>query len=252
MERRIAEGSLLEPRALEEEWRQSALPLLLAHRRPLDVANISPHLDVLPAGGPAPLAYAVLPICAHLALVNVMHEHSIPRQHRLDYDRLFAFIERAWDLLASPPRPFDGTRDREAVLEQTFNTFRDVSLGRVASFRQTAARFRPDLERNEAVKRACAAHDRFAAAGVAEGLVDSGVRQRATQIFSDTQSRLKQSRDRYGLLPCSNEACVACEMQPKQFKVCSRCRTVRYCGRDCQVADYKQHKKACKAAAEDA
>jgi len=29
------------------------------------------------------------------------------------------------------------------------------------------------------------------------------------------------------------------------LKTCNRCRLVRYCGRECQVADWKQHKKAC-------
>jgi uncharacterized ferredoxin-like protein len=29
------------------------------------------------------------------------------------------------------------------------------------------------------------------------------------------------------------------------LKVCSRCEKVRYCSRDCQVKDYKKHKKEC-------
>ena len=35
----------------------------------------------------------------------------------------------------------------------------------------------------------------------------------------------------------------------KEFKKCSVCRLARYCSRECQLGDWKAHKKTCKEAA---
>lgn len=43
-----------------------------------------------------------------------------------------------------------------------------------------------------------------------------------------------------------NSECEFCGSSSKRLKVCSRCKDVRYCSRDCQVQDYKKHKKKCK------
>jgi hypothetical protein len=39
--------------------------------------------------------------------------------------------------------------------------------------------------------------------------------------------------------------CEFCGCSTKRLKVCSRCEKVCYCSRDCQVKDYKKHKKEC-------
>lgn len=52
------------------------------------------------------------------------------------------------------------------------------------------------------------------------------------------------------LLPpqfCSNPLCQSKERVTGEFKLCSACKTVRYCGRDCQVQHWKEHKPACNA-----
>lgn len=44
-------------------------------------------------------------------------------------------------------------------------------------------------------------------------------------------------------------SCAACgkvEPDTKAFPVCSKCKLVFYCGRDCQVQHWKTHKKLCK------
>jgi len=42
--------------------------------------------------------------------------------------------------------------------------------------------------------------------------------------------------------------CAHCGKQLASMKRCSRCLSVVYCGRTCQLADWKAHKKACKTA----
>jgi ankyrin repeat protein len=39
--------------------------------------------------------------------------------------------------------------------------------------------------------------------------------------------------------------CENCGSSSKRLKLCSKCEKVRYCSRDCQVKDYKEHKKEC-------
>jgi len=52
-----------------------------------------------------------------------------------------------------------------------------------------------------------------------------------------------------GLLqPCALEGCAASESHASQFKRCGACRTVCYCCKEHQVADWASHKAACKAA----
>ena len=42
--------------------------------------------------------------------------------------------------------------------------------------------------------------------------------------------------------------CNGCAARGERFKICSACRTVHYCSRECQSAHWKQHKQACRAA----
>src|SRR5437868_4558052 len=39
------------------------------------------------------------------------------------------------------------------------------------------------------------------------------------------------------------KGCFVCGKLPA--KVCARCRRIRYCSRECQKSDYKEHKKGC-------
>ena len=47
---------------------------------------------------------------------------------------------------------------------------------------------------------------------------------------------------------CALASCAACESHEAQFKRCAACKTVCYCCREHQVADWPAHKAACKAA----
>jgi len=48
----------------------------------------------------------------------------------------------------------------------------------------------------------------------------------------------------------TGRACLKCgateTVERKRLNQCARCKAVNYCGRECQVADWKEHKKLCK------
>ena len=50
----------------------------------------------------------------------------------------------------------------------------------------------------------------------------------------------------------STRSCANCKKTGIELKACSRSKTAQYCGRDCQKADRKSHKKTCSAAAQSA
>ena len=43
--------------------------------------------------------------------------------------------------------------------------------------------------------------------------------------------------------------CANCGKDSEQLMFCSRCRAIKYCGRACQVAHFKEHKAACQTMA---
>jgi hypothetical protein len=45
---------------------------------------------------------------------------------------------------------------------------------------------------------------------------------------------------------CKNATCGKVEEQRGTYKVCSGCKGAYYCGRECQVADWKRHKEICR------
>jgi hypothetical protein len=48
------------------------------------------------------------------------------------------------------------------------------------------------------------------------------------------------------------ESCASCGAKGNEMKVCVRCQGPRYCGRECQRADWPQHKRVCRSKAETA
>jgi hypothetical protein len=52
----------------------------------------------------------------------------------------------------------------------------------------------------------------------------------------------------HGLHTCALAGCTANKAHVSQFKKCGACRTVAYCCKEHQVADWPAHKAACKAA----
>jgi MYND finger len=45
--------------------------------------------------------------------------------------------------------------------------------------------------------------------------------------------------------PCGRVGCDAFEREVREFRRCSRCKAIAYCGRDCQKLDWADHRKVC-------
>lgn len=45
---------------------------------------------------------------------------------------------------------------------------------------------------------------------------------------------------------CFNTGCINKPQEGKKFDICARCKTVAYCGKECQKAHWKLHKSECK------
>ena len=69
----------------------------------------------------------------------------------------------------------------------------------------------------------------------------------AEKYCQDKESNLFQKieklRENVSEYKCN--VCLKAPTNEKSLLRCSRCKVVRYCGRDCQVADWPQHKKEC-------
>ena len=66
--------------------------------------------------------------------------------------------------------------------------------------------------------------------------------------FRDACAAVVKSLNAPGLRTCALDGCGAREAHPAHFKSCAACRTVAYCSKEHQVADWPSHKKACRAA----
>ena len=75
----------------------------------------------------------------------------------------------------------------------------------------------------------------------ADGWKD-GIKQEKARAFEE----LKASTDR--LRGCALGSCAAREAPFSHFPKCSACKTVVYCCKEHQVADWPAHKAVCKAA----
>jgi hypothetical protein len=51
----------------------------------------------------------------------------------------------------------------------------------------------------------------------------------------------------YGKLPDNAHRCSNCleKKESKALSFCASCGVVRYCGKECQKADWKRHKESC-------
>ena len=62
-----------------------------------------------------------------------------------------------------------------------------------------------------------------------------------------SHKKLSKDADKVGYKECENPECEKVESQPRQFSACSRCKGAVYCCKECQLGDWKRHKKDCKS-----
>ena len=85
--------------------------------------------------------------------------------------------------------------------------------------------------------------EKFGVAGHLMGGGATGVSSVHTRLKDNPQTQLKAMREKCCYTPCSKTAGELAVV----LKDCSVCRQVKYCSRDCQVADWKAgHGKDCK------
>ena len=73
--------------------------------------------------------------------------------------------------------------------------------------------------------------------------------QRVLKLAQErAQSLLAAVGDELDALPPPNQ-CANCGKDPAQLMACGRCKAVKYCGRDCQVSHFKEHKTLCRSLA---
>jgi hypothetical protein len=70
-------------------------------------------------------------------------------------------------------------------------------------------------------------------------------KQRAEDLLAAVQSGSVNG----GTLPSAAARCANCEKGSVPLMLCGKCKAVKYCGRTCQVAHYKDHKATCRATA---
>ncbi|OAA71767.1 Rubisco LS methyltransferase, substrate-binding domain protein [Akanthomyces lecanii RCEF 1005] len=96
------------------------------------------------------------------------------------------------------------------------------------------------------------------AAQLADGVYpEGGNAWAAAQVSAGEQRVLKLAQERAeGLLAAVGDEldalpppnrCTNCRKDSAQLMACGRCKAVKYCGRDCQVAHFKEHKTLCRS-----
>jgi MYND finger len=74
----------------------------------------------------------------------------------------------------------------------------------------------------------------------------------ALEAYCNDAGLVRVERDRviaqhtaHPCAPCGRVGCHAFETEPKEYRRCSRCKSIAYCGRTCQVMDWHQHRGQC-------
>jgi hypothetical protein len=69
----------------------------------------------------------------------------------------------------------------------------------------------------------------------------------ASTMYEEQNRNVAAAAAAPGLRSCAHSSCSAREVHPNHFKTCAACRSVAYCSKEHQTADWPSHKAACKA-----
>ena len=72
----------------------------------------------------------------------------------------------------------------------------------------------------------------------------AGARKRTADDLPSQIARMGEHKARLD----SSHACASCGQHAVGLRTCARCRTARYCSRECQAAHWPQHKRECRPA----
>jgi len=182
------------------------------------------------------VGYAAYLMAAKLILECLSRREMSPTLAYAEGEAHCAFVLRALELLAAPrplastPMGVEGTfalTVQSAVENHGLDKSHSFSAQLTAAWRvvQSGAPWRHGL-------------------GVSVEQTTADTLARAARAAADSAAR--------GLRLCAAAGCDAREAHAAHFKSCAACRTVVYCCREHQVADWPSHKKACKAASKTA
>ena len=168
---------------------------------------------------------------ARLALYGLLCFNDCVPPTEAQQPTFFSFALSALDLMGAPrPLKDTGFHDEACLLETVRKTL-------------TQAQAIMSYNHLDALR---AAYGRLQASGVVE-------RGQMGDRYEVGKARLKKYEAKAqadnaarGLQSCAH--CGATESHVAQFKRCSACKGVVFCCKDCQLANWPQHKAACKAA----
>jgi hypothetical protein len=153
-----------------------------------------------------------------------------------------AFLATALDLLASLPG--------EPITAAEGNVVANLELTLACSVRRLMQSGSVQYYYGDAAGRVLTdAWQRLERSGVLERrLLGHANRPIEPSAFSAQLAAVAAEGAVLGLHTCALAGCAATEVHVSQFKKCGACKTVAYCCKEHQVADWPAHKAACKAA----
>jgi hypothetical protein len=144
--------------------------------------------------------------------------------------QIFSCAETAVDLMSAPRLEKNASFNYEAaLLEEVRDTLRDEA--------HITREHRDVL---------AAALGRLLRSGMIEERGMEGTLQDTQRKWQQLKAKVQAEKEAPGLQSCAH--CGAREVHVAQFKRCAACKGVVFCGKDCQLANWPQHKAACKAA----
>lgn len=171
-----------------------------------------------------------------LLIVGSAHASAISNQLiKLGYKSILEEVNEA---------QIDGTSSLHSAELTTF----EVALVLFFSNGPIPAQLLPSLE--QAQKAAAASFEQRVANAIEKysraGLISTSVKQTKPQTVVSDFKLLKVEENPTSITSIGDLQCYNSSCQKKSTSTCTRCKRARYCGRDCQLADWQKHKLDCK------